>query len=99
VIGATSGAEDANTLASPVIRFGLTNISGVDVTFADLHVFRLWDLEDEPALVLGMDVLGTPRGLVFDYRRGELHLRTSKSNADNAPFMRNSPGQLGRDRS
>jgi len=67
----------------------------VDVTFADLHVFRVWGLADEPAIVLGMDVLGTSRGLLFDYRRGELQVRTSGATADDAPLMRNSPGQLG----
>lgn len=76
VIGATSTTESALTLPSPVIVFGQTMITGVDVTFGDLHVFRIWDLEQEPALVIGMDVLGTPQALMFDYRNEELQLRT-----------------------
>lgn len=76
VIGATSVTESALTLPSPVIVFGQTVISGVDVTFGDLHVFRIWELEQEPALVIGMDVLGTPKALMFDYRNEELQLRT-----------------------
>jgi predicted aspartyl protease len=76
VIGATSNTESALTLPSPVIVFGQTTITGVDVTFGDLHVFRIWDLEHEPALVIGMDVLGTPQALMFDYRNEELQLRT-----------------------
>lgn len=76
VIGATSAQETAQTLPSPLIRFGQMVITDVDVTFADLHVFRIWGLEQVPALVLGMDVLGTPNALALDYRHGEVLLRT-----------------------
>lgn len=76
VIGATSAQETAHTLPSPLIHFGQMVIADVNVTFADLHVFRIWGLDKEPALVLGMDVLGTPNALVLDYRHGELLLST-----------------------
>jgi predicted aspartyl protease len=75
VIGATANEEAANSIPSPMIRLGQTEITRVDVTFADLNVFRIWNLEHEPALVLGMDVLGTPQALVFDYKRGDLLIR------------------------
>jgi predicted aspartyl protease len=75
VIGATSAEQSANTIASPRIVLGQTALVDVDVTYADLNVFRLWELNDEPALIVGMDVLGTVRGLLFDYRRRELLIR------------------------
>jgi predicted aspartyl protease len=75
VIGATANEEDANLIPSPMIRLGQTEITRVDVTFADLNVFRIWDLDQQPALVLGMDVLGTPKTMVFDYKRRELLIR------------------------
>lgn len=75
VIGATEDEQAANTITSPMILLGETALVGVDVTYADLNVFRLWDLMDEPALIVGMDVLGTVRALMFDYRRGELLFR------------------------
>ena len=45
------------------------------VTFGNLHVFRVWGLEHEPALLIGMDLLGTVERLVIDYRRREVQLK------------------------
>ncbi|HEX7374340.1 MAG TPA: retroviral-like aspartic protease family protein [Steroidobacteraceae bacterium] len=75
VIGATANEENANLIPSPMIRLGETEITRVDVTFADLNVFRIWNLDQQPSLVLGMDVLGTPKTLIFDYKRRELLIR------------------------
>jgi len=46
------------------------------VTFGDLHVFNVWSLNEQPALVIGMDLLGTLQRFVVDYRRGEFHFKT-----------------------
>ncbi len=75
VIGATGGEQSATTIMSPLISLGETALARVNVTFADLNVFRIWDLADEPALVIGMDVLGTARALFFDYKRSEMLIR------------------------
>jgi predicted aspartyl protease len=75
VSGTTSALEPADSIPSPVIQLGQTGIRELSVTFADLNVFRIWNLENEPALVLGMDVLGTTKALQFDYKRGELLIR------------------------
>lgn len=75
VFGTTSVLEPADSIPSPIIRLGQTGIRQLSVTFADLNVFRIWNLENEPALVLGMDVLGTTKALLFDYKRGELLIR------------------------
>lgn len=75
VFGTTSTLEPADSIPSPVIRLGQTGIRQLSVTFADLNVFRIWNLENEPALVLGMDVLGTTKALLFDYKRSELLIR------------------------
>lgn len=47
------------------------------VTFGDLHVFQLWGLTEEPALVVGMDVLGRLERFVVDYRRHEFQMKSS----------------------
>lgn len=36
----------------------------------DFHVFRVWDLLDEPTLLIGMDVISQARGIAIDYERG-----------------------------
>lgn len=75
IIGATPGAVEAVAFESPTIAIGEARLNDVAVTFGDLHVFQLWGLLDEPALVVGMDVLGTVERLVFDYRRHEFQVK------------------------
>jgi hypothetical protein len=47
------------------------------VTFADIYIFKYWKMLNEPALMIGMDALGTLDTLIIDYRRKELQIRTS----------------------
>jgi hypothetical protein len=47
----------------------------VRVTFTDTAIFEHWQLTTEPALLLGMDVLGLLDVLVIDYKTKELHVR------------------------
>jgi len=75
VRGATAGEQAANSILAPRIRLGQAEIASLEVTFADLNIFRIWELEDQPALVIGMDVLGTAKTLLFDYKRGQLLIR------------------------
>lgn len=75
VVGATPGSVTAVAHLSPPISIGGAKLHNLIVTFGDLHVFRVWSLEDEPAIVVGMDVLGTLDQLVVDYARREFHLK------------------------
>lgn len=75
VVGATPDLHEGTSQIAPVIRIGDTELRNLEVTFGDLHVFRIWDLEDEPALLIGMDLLGTVERLVIDYRRREIQLK------------------------
>ncbi len=72
VFGATALPELGNALESPELYLGKSGVRRMEITYADLNVFRIWGLDQEPALVLGMDVIGTVRSIVFDYRRREL---------------------------
>lgn len=74
VIGATSQEVEGNLLTIPTLYLGKVGIRSMRVTFGDFEVFRLWGLEDEPAIVVGMDMLGTVDGLMIDYARIELRL-------------------------
>lgn len=75
VSGATPVTSRGFTLAAPMISIGEARLRNLPVTFADLHVFKLWGLADEPALVVGMDILGTLEQLVVDYARREFQLK------------------------
>ena len=74
VIGATWQTMPGDMLAAPVIHIGDMDITSAYVTFGDFEVFELWSLGDEPALLLGMDVIGVADALMIDYERGELRM-------------------------
>jgi hypothetical protein len=37
-------------------------------------VFRIWDLTEQPAVLIGMDMIGRLRRFAVDYRRSEVQL-------------------------
>lgn len=73
--GATGDTQVGTSAQVPVMWLGNLEIRDARVTFGDLHIFNLWDLDDGPAILVGMDILGLLDTLVIDYRRRELHIR------------------------
>lgn len=76
VIGVTGEVQEGINLAVPPIRLGDVRIQNARINFLDLNIFGHWRLLDEPALILGMDVIGVLDTFILDYRRRELQLRT-----------------------
>lgn len=74
VIGLSDHEQAGGYMATPTIRLGDISITEVDAIYGDIDVFRLWDLRDRPALLIGMDVIGTLSTLIIDYRRRELQI-------------------------
>jgi hypothetical protein len=74
VVDATQSSLLGKMGRVPHIELGGAMIDNLDVTFGDFRVFSSWGLQDQPALLLGMDVLGTLDELTIDYRRHELDL-------------------------
>jgi len=83
VLGATPDIANGITFLAPALQFGQVHLTNLPVTFGDLYVFEVWGLADEPAVVIGMDLLGTLRGFAVDYRRKELQLTTFGATAPN----------------
>lgn len=75
VQGVTAEIQPAYLFTAPAIKLSDMYISQVDITFGDMHVFKVWNLEDEPALLIGMDVLGVLDTVVIDYGRKLLLLK------------------------
>ena len=75
VIGVTLDVQKGETVNAPPFNISGIIIRGMRVTFADLYIFSAWKLTDEPALLIGMDIIGLLDSLVIDYRRKELHMR------------------------
>jgi len=65
--------EDA--ILIPRMSMGELDVRNVTAYVGDFHIFQIWNLTEEPTLLLGMDVLSQARGLAIDYGRGTVHLR------------------------
>jgi predicted aspartyl protease len=68
VTGRTIQGQLANI---PVLRVGHVRLVNLALTFADLHIFQIWNL-DRPAILLGMDALGTFDRVSLDFGRAEV---------------------------
>ena len=79
VQGVTTGVQIGELAAAPLIRIGNMHMAQVNVAFGDMHVFDIWGLAEEPALLVGMDVLGVLEVIVIDYRRRELRFKPRTS--------------------
>jgi predicted aspartyl protease len=78
IIGATLAVENGELMAAPAIKFGSIEIRDSAVTFADVYIFKQWKFTSEPAIMIGMDALGTLDTLIIDYRLHELQIRMAK---------------------
>lgn len=58
----------------PLNVSGVLQIMEMPTIVADAHVFSVWGLANEPALLVGMDVLGQADLLAIDYKRAEMQL-------------------------
>jgi predicted aspartyl protease len=79
VIGATPQIAQGLSFEAPAIDIGGARLNNLTVTFGDLHVFNIWSLLEEPAILIGMDLLGTLEQFVVDYSRREFHLKPVSS--------------------
>ena len=76
IVGVTEDVQQADTLRIPSIVAGELIVRRAPIKFSDLAIFEYWKLHREPALLVGMDVLGVLDTLVIDYRLRELQVRT-----------------------
>lgn len=56
----------------PFIRLGGLLLGNVPIVFAKVHVFELWNMDREPALILGMDLLRQFDAVTMDYGRARV---------------------------
>lgn len=75
VIGATLDVQTGDRTATPSLIMGGLKVTSNAMTFADFAIFEHWKLTGEPAMLIGMDVLGLLDALVIDYRRKELQVK------------------------
>ena len=75
ITGATDDVQAAQRYRMPPLSFGGVEVHRGAMTFGDMVIFQYWKLVDEPAMLLGMDVLGVLDTLIIDYKLHELQMR------------------------
>ena len=75
IMDVTTKSQAGETFPSPPLRLGSIEIRGTRITYSDMSIFEHWHLQKEPALLIGMDVIGLLDTFIIDYRRRELQLR------------------------
>jgi len=65
----------AQTVWTPSLRLGRTVVDGVKAYIGDFHIFDFWGLQNEPTMLIGMDVLARSREMAIDYERGIVYFR------------------------
>jgi clan AA aspartic protease (TIGR02281 family) len=77
VYGATTQVESGEIYRAPSISIDTLRIEDVEVVYGDFHIFKVWELEDKPAMIIGMDVLGTVASLGIDFKNQNVYLTNS----------------------
>lgn len=74
VYGATTEVAPGELDRSPLIDFGSVQIGSTTLTFGDFHIFDVWGLTRRPAMIVGMDVLGTVTSLTIDFHAAQIFI-------------------------
>jgi predicted aspartyl protease len=75
IVSATGQTIQAEIADLPRLRVGTLNVPDWPVAFADLHTFKMWNLVDRPAILLGVDVLSRFESVCLDFARDEVRFR------------------------
>lgn len=86
VYAATSQAVFGNLVTTPKVRLGGVSVGNLQVVYGDFEVFKIWGVADQPAIVLGIDVLGMTDQMMIDYKRSVMYVLPK--GASSRPSMR-----------
>ncbi len=75
IVGATGQMQLGDGFPLSPITIGSIEIHDAHVTFGDMHIFSHWKFTEQPAVLIGMDVLGLLDTLIIDYKRQELQVK------------------------
>src|SRR6478672_2289803 len=74
VASPTGLSVDAAAVMLPNLHLAGIGLEQVPALAGDFHTFEVWGLADQPAALLGVDVLGLFETAIIDLKRGELVL-------------------------
>jgi predicted aspartyl protease len=77
VIGATDSRQAGERHLVREVTLDPLRITNLTVTFGQFYIFKIWDLESQPALLIGMDMIGTLDIFGVDYLRREVQIKVA----------------------
>jgi predicted aspartyl protease len=90
VYGATEQVEPGELHAAPEISIESLRITDVAIVYGDFHIFKVWALNDRPAMIIGMDVLGTVGSLSIDFKNQNIYVASVRNSDNTLPFSHGS---------
>lgn len=72
VYGITKQVRPGNVQVVPTVDLGAIRIGNAVLVYGDLPIFKVWGLTAHPAIILGMDVLGTVDAFSIDFRHAQI---------------------------
>lgn len=81
LISATGQTSSALLGPLPRLRLGGMGLNNIRAAFAPLHIFSLWELNDRPAMLVGIDVLRHFDEVTLDFGRREVTFMRARNNA------------------
>jgi predicted aspartyl protease len=75
IVGVTLDEQIGLAFDAPPVTIADVTVRGMRVTFGDFHIFDAWKMNERPALLIGMDVIGLLDAVIIDYKHQELLLR------------------------
>jgi predicted aspartyl protease len=88
VYGATKDTEPGEIQIVPPIVIDSLRITDVAMVFGEFHIFKVWGMQDQPAMIIGMDVLGTVASLSIDFKNQDVYVGSIRAKNDVFSVMR-----------
>jgi predicted aspartyl protease len=82
VYGATKDVEPGEIQIVPPIVIDSLRITDVAMVFGEFHIFNVWGMQDKPAMIVGMDVLGTVASLSIDFKNQNVYVGSVRAKND-----------------
>ncbi|MFL6602046.1 MAG: retroviral-like aspartic protease family protein [Steroidobacteraceae bacterium] len=77
VFGATDSRQTGERHLVRQVTMDPLRITNLTVTFGDFYIFKIWNLQSQPALLIGMDMIGTLDIFGVDYLRREVQIKVA----------------------
>jgi predicted aspartyl protease len=72
VYGVTKQVRRGDARMAPSIDLGAILVGNAVLVYGDFPIFEVWSLTERPAIIVGMDVLGTVDAFAIDFRHAEI---------------------------